>query len=142
MDCGVTMWLLFEGYTIDIIHMGNPLPLEKLKEHIWREADSFSKRYLNLVSGKISRCCKACLDIGDQHLKLLQKIQEVELQGKNRSRIPSEAVKLRNTCIKSKSHCTLLETSKHITYQTCVEGRKYIFCSMQYNLWHSSGKRM
>jgi len=40
--------------------------------------------------------------------------------------------------LKNKAHCTLLETQPQTTYETGVEGRKYIFSSMQYNLWHSS----
>ena len=52
--------------TLQTIRVGNPLSLEKVKKrYIWRKADSVSKRYLNHASGKIFRCCKACLDIGD-----------------------------------------------------------------------------
>jgi len=75
------------AYTTDVISVGNQLSLQKLKENIWRDAESVSKRYVNSVSWKIFGCCKACLDIGDQCLKLLHKIQEVKPQGKNRSKI-------------------------------------------------------
>ena len=51
-------------------------------------------------------------------------------------------IMLHDSCMKNKAHRTLLETQLQITHQTCVQGRKYIFSSMQYNLWHSSGKRM
>jgi len=143
MDCGVTRWLLFVGYTTDIIRMGNPFSLEKTEtEYLKRSWQCFKK---------ISQSCLR------ENFRMLQGLSRywspifetlTENTGssnarKNRFKIPSEAVKLQNICMKNKSHCTLLETPQHlITYQTCVEGRKYIFCSLQYNLWHSSGKRM
>jgi hypothetical protein len=49
---------------------------------------------------------------------------------------------LHDTYMKNKAHCTLLETQPQSTHQTGVEGRKYIFSSMQYIVWHSSCQRM
>jgi hypothetical protein len=45
---------------------------------------------------------------------------------------------LHDSCMKNKAHRTLVEARPQTTHQTGVEGRKYIFSSMQYNLWHSS----
>jgi len=49
-----------------------------------------------------------------------------------------DVIMLHDSCMKNKAHRTLVEARPQTTHQTGVEGRKYIFSSMQYNLWHSS----
>ena len=43
--------------------------------------------YLHCIKKYISRICKACLETWSQYLRLLHKIEEYELQGKNTSKI-------------------------------------------------------
>jgi hypothetical protein len=109
--------LLYMRCITDKICIGNKLSSQKVEQNIWKETDRFSKRYLNLVSGKISRCCKACLDTGDQHFKLLQKntgsstAREKQIQNS----LPKQALyaaKFQNICIENKSHCTMLKHHK------------------------------
>jgi len=75
------------GYIKDTNHVKIALSLQEMKDIFSAEINNIYRWDIYLVSSNISRICKACLATWGQYFRLLYKIEEYELQGKNGSKI-------------------------------------------------------
>jgi len=75
------------GNIKDTNHDKIALSLQEMEDIIWAEINNINSWDIYLVSRNISRICKACLETWGHYLRLTYKIDEYELQGKNRSKI-------------------------------------------------------